>query len=291
MQGIAILFVLVSQYALGDGRILDRSLKVGERVNPVQDPLARARTQSPLDNRIGLQRFDNRFINDGLRFAPEFQRGNDIYKRSLLFDYGASTGWRISDPTSRYPTTDNSWNLSRGYVRPAAATSSSSRINTAVPSTRIDNRVDQRRVDYRPIETSRTISRPILAVPAPLPDPLPIVEVAMSEEQILKVFQMELKDRLERCRIEKKVFGDIQGRTLTQETLVRYGHSNQQVETLIGENPELRLKRQLEEIPLRSFLKDFPEALKNLPFEEESRKKLDESFQDFLKNLKAEIKG
>lgn len=263
MQGFIICLVLVSQYALGDGRALDHSLKVGERTNPVRDPLAMQRTQSPLDNRIGLRRFDDRFTRDGFRFAPEFNRGNDIYDRSLLFDYNASTGWRVQNPNNRYPADVPTRPLNSGYgPRPLKkypfSQSLSRPISTRVPSTQV------------PMD--RAVSRPIPAVPA---------EPVLNEKQIVETFKSELKNRLEKAKAEKKIYGDIQGRNIVD--------SESPSSMAPVSNPEELLRTQLSEIPLRDFLKDFPQAVKILPFSDESRKELTASFQEFLKDLRAEI--
>lgn len=223
---------LQAQYALGDGRALDANLSTQGRYNPPRDPLAAARrNQNPLYDGLGGRRFDDRFVRDGLRFAPEFQRGNSIYHRSLLFDYQASRGWDVNSRAidQRIPL-ERQLPLTQQVSRPQAGAPVRSHIVTQ----RMDSRINTKR------ETLASPQRPEIRVEAPL-------AATLSNEQIIRELKEEAQFRIQSLQREKEVFGDIRERKLG-DSILGFKNTGSRAATILGLTPSIRYRMQIEQL-------------------------------------------
>jgi hypothetical protein len=225
------------------GHVLDRPLRVGDRINPDREIKA---PPTPLNDGLGGQRLDDRWIRDGLRFAPEFVRGNSIYHRSLLFDYYAYRGWDLvikKAPQVEVPS-----------PRPAPTPSSptaNGRVGTRI-DTRIDTRADARATPrMQPVSRSSTESATPRKIEVDGRASLKSLEV----KQIQNILEKEVSRRLLVAAYEKKTFGKFEDRKLSREFLER----NHVIEplpplSLLGLKADVLLRMEMEKLSFKDFI-------------------------------------
>jgi len=274
----------IGQFALGDGRALDHPLGVGQTTNPVRNPLSRP--PSPLYDGLGGKRFDDRFVDDGLRFAPEFIRGNSVYHRSLLFEYQSSTGWDLQE--RRYQEMDRVKPRRQGIERPRSGSAQRQNLNQGPINTRIETRIDTR-IDRRvqmPFSSSLQgqeikpkIFRQTQVKTETRSDAL--ILTALSDEQIVTSLELAVQERLGRLEVEKKIFGDVRDRKLSDHLLGQAAPRSTSALTLLGLSPSIRLRIQLSELSTKDLMKairDFRDIALRADEKSELKERLDKSY-------------
>lgn len=144
-NGFIFAFVsVVFTSALGAQTALDANLQVGQRVNPVRDPLAGQNRQYIVGENFGGGSFEepSRFQN----FGYGTYNGSRTLGRNLRNDAEGSTGWRIYDQrltNQREATSENS-QVTQPQTPTQTTAAASTWVDTRVPSTMVDLRQNLR---------------------------------------------------------------------------------------------------------------------------------------------------